>query len=184
MFLHEHEEQVRRAERQLEIELELLMERFPHYQYEGREYGRHRRQRVKQVLIFTLNNQNYIIMDPLSLQVGQQAPIQEALVDAGTLLPIPGATKIAKSKTFDTPAVATVDANGNLVAIAAGTGNLTDVNTWTYVDQKTNQTVTSDETTVQPVAIVVTPEGVLQVVTLGPAVAIPAPAAANAAAKG
>src|SRR5579872_924273 len=173
MFLHEHEEQVRRAERQLETELELLWERFPHFRYEPREYGPHRRQRVKQVLIFTYKNQNYIIMDPLSLQVGQQAPIQEALVDAGTLLPIPGATKVAKSKTFDTPAVATVDANGNLVAVAAGTGNLTDVNTWTYKDQKSGLTVTSDETTVQAVSVVVTPEGVLQVVTLGPAVAIP-----------
>src|SRR5579871_1398354 len=136
MFLQEHEEQVRRAEERLETELLLLLESFPDYQYQPLEYGHHRRQRVKQVLIFTHKNQNYIIMDPLSLQVGQQAPIQEALVDAGTLLPIPGATKVAKSKTFDTPAVATVDANGNLVAVAVGTGNLTDVNTWTYVDQK------------------------------------------------
>ncbi len=180
MRLHEREAFIREAEETLEQEIALTRERFPHYNYPGYQYGR-RQQRVRQVLIFTYKNQTFIIMTPLSLQVGQQAPIQEALVDAGTLLPIPGATKVAKSKTFDTPAVATVDANGNLVAVAVGTGNLTDINTWTYVDQDTNESVTSDETTVQPVAIIATPEGVLQVVTLGPAVAIPAAPAQPAA---
>lgn len=179
MRLHEREAFIREAEKVLEAEIAQTLERFPEYRYRG--YHFKKRQQVKQVLIFTYKNQNFIIMGQQTLQVGNQAPILEALVDAGTLLPIPGATKVAKSKTFDTPAVATVDANGNLVAVAVGTGNLTDVNTWTYVDQDTGDTVTSDETTVLAIAIVATPEGVLQVVTLGPAVAIPAPAAAPAA---
>lgn len=180
MFLHEHEGQVRQAEHQLEIELELLWERFPNYQYAGREYGRHRRQRVKQVLIQIVNNQKFIIMPPLSLNNGNQAPILSALVDANTLQPIPNATKVLKSASSDTPAVATVDANGNLVSVAIGTGNLTVINTWSYVDDVTNLPVTADETTVTPFQVVVTPEGVLQVVTLGPAVAIPAAAPAPA----
>lgn len=180
MKLHEREEFIRQRELELEEEIALTLERYPHYNYAGYQFRR--RQRVKQVLIIIYKNQKFIIMGPLSLQVGNQAPIQEALVDAGTLLPIPGATKVAKSKSFDTPAVATVDANGNLVAVAVGTGNLTDVNTWTYTDQDTGQQVTSDETTVQAFAIVATPEGVLQVVTLGPAVAIPAAPAAAAGA--
>lgn len=149
--------------------------------------GRHhhhdpRRQQVRQVLIVFINNQKFIIMDPLSLQNGNQAPINEALVDAGTLQPIPGATKVNKVRSSDTPAVAIVDANGNLVAVAVGTGNLTDTNTWTYVDQNTKQSVTEDLTTVQPFQVVATPEGVLQVVSLGAATPIPAPAAATTAA--
>jgi hypothetical protein len=164
-------EWIRCCERDLELAYAELHHHFPHHPH-------CQRQKVKQVLIILINKQKFIIMGQQTLQVGNQAPILEALVDAATLQPIPDATKVAKSKTFDTPAVATVDANGNLVAVAPGNGNLTVVNTWTYKDQVTGQTVTADETTVQAYAVIPAPEGVLQVVTLGPAVPIPSQAVA------
>lgn len=173
MFLGDRLQSVERLEEQFERELAELEQMFPKHKYH-RKHHNPSAQKVKQVLITIFNNQKFIIMDPLSLQNGNQAPINEALVDAGTLLPIPGATKVNKSRTSDTPAVATVDANGNLVAVALGTGNLTCVNTWTYTDEDTNESVTADETTVTPFQVIATPEGVLQVVTLGAQTAIPA----------
>lgn len=162
MFIEDQEREVREIEARFEWELAEMLRRFPHH-----HYRREHRPGPIQVLFTRLNNQNFIIMSPLSLNNGNSAPIQAALVDAATLQPIPGATKVPKSASSDTPTAATVDSNGNLVAVAVGTGNLTVVNTWTYTDQNTGQPVTADETTVIAFQVVATPEGVLQVVTLG-----------------
>lgn len=126
----------------------------------------------KQVLIAIINNQKLIIMDPLQLAPGTQAPIIPALVDAITLAPIPGATFVPKSNSVDNSAVASVDASNNLVYVGAGSANLTSVNTWTYVDQNTQQPVTVDETTVAPVVALAAAETVQQTLSLGTAVPI------------
>lgn len=131
------------------------------------------RQQVKQVLVKIVNHKKVIIMDPLQLNPGTQAPIIPALVDAVTLLPVPGATFVPKSNTVDNPAIASVDANGNLVYGSAGTANLTSVNTWTYVDQNTKQTVTADVTTVSALQMNAAAESILQQVGLGTPVPIP-----------
>lgn len=129
------------------------------------------KQRVKQVLIQTFNNNKTILMSA-SIASNQKAPIQVSLVDADTLQPIT-ATSTGLSNTSDNTAAATVDASNNLVGVAPGTGNLTTVNTWTYTDKNTNLPVTTTETTVTPfeVTTVVTAEKVTQVVTLGMPVA-------------
>ncbi len=59
------------------------------------------------------------------------------------------------------------------MGVAAGTGNLTSVATWTYTDSNTQQSVTVTETTVTPfeVTVVIAAEKVTQVVTLGTPVA-------------
>jgi hypothetical protein len=172
MFIEDLLRNVERLEEKFEHELRELLRLFPHHRYRRRHHHR----RPIQVLITRFNNQNFIIMDPLSLQNGKQAPINEALVDADTLQPIPDAVKVNKSRVSDNPAAAVVDGAGNLVAVAPGTGNLTVVNTWTYIDQNTKESVTEDETTTSPFVVTATPEGVLQVVTLGQASAIPAAA--------
>lgn len=130
-----------------------------------------KRQKVKQVLTQIFNNNKTIIMS-LSLPSNQKAPIVVSLVDADSLAPVT-ATFVAVSETSDNLSAATVDADGNLVGVAAGTGNLTSVNTWTYTDSNTKLPVTTDLTTVTPFEIttVVTAERVLQVVTLGTPVA-------------
>ena len=175
MFLTDWLHNIRRLEEQFERELAELLHKFPYHKYRRRHSHR-----PIQVFITHFNNQNYILMDPLSLQNGFQAPINEALVDAKTLQPIPGATKVNKSRTSDAPAIAVVDDAGNLVAVAPGTGNLTVVNTWSYTDQETNEPTSQDETTTLQFIVTVTPEGVLQVVTLGAASVIPAaPATAS-----
>lgn len=169
MFLTDWLHNIRRAEEQFERELAELLHAFPHHHYRRR----HSRRPI-QVFVTQINNQNYILMDPLSLQNGFQAPINEALVDAKTLQPIVDAVKTNKSRVSDNPAAAAVDASGNLVAVAPGTGNLTVVNTWSYTDSETKEPVTEDETTTIGFVVTVTPEGVLQVVTLGTASVIPA----------
>lgn len=152
----------------IEEEMERILKKWRHhFPHEAPK----KKMKVLQVFIANFNLQKYIIMDPLILNNGFKAPILTALVDAATLQPIPGATKVPVSISFDTPSVATNDADGNLVAIAPGSGKLTVVNTWTYTDQNTNQTKTVDLTSVVDVQVVATPEGVLQVVTLGTAVA-------------
>jgi hypothetical protein len=168
MFLHEILHTVRKAEEAFERELKELESLFPSHCY------RHRHMHKPiQVLTIFINKTQFIIMDPLNLQAGQQAPIIAQLVDAKTLQPIPGASKVVKSVTTDSD-TATVDANGNLVAVKAGTGNLTVVNTWAYTDQNSNEIVTADETTVIGYVIAVTPEGILQVVSLGTSEVTPA----------
>lgn len=138
------------------------------------------RQQVKQVLVKIVNHKKVIIMDPLQLNPGTQAPIIPALVDAVTLQPIPGATFVPKSNTVDNPAIASVDANGNLVYVSAGAANLTSVNTWTYVDQNTKLSVTADVTTVSTLQMNAAAEAILQQVGLGTPVPIPTAPAATA----
>lgn len=113
-------------------------------------------------------------METLVQQVGTPNSLLVALVDAASLQPIPGATKVFKSSSFDDATVATIDSLGNLVPVAPGNGNVTVINTWSYKDQVTGDLVTTDETTVQAVQVKALPEGVLQVVTLGPAVVVAA----------
>lgn len=129
-------------------------------------------QTVKQVLIAIIKSQKFIIMDPLQLAPGTQAPITPALVDSITLAPIPGATFVPKSNSVDNPAVASVDANNNLVYVGAGSANLTSVNTWTYTDQNTQQPVTVDLTTVSAVVALAAAETVQQTISLGTAVPV------------
>ena len=136
---------------------------------------------VIQVFVTVINNQKFIIMNPLQLQVGFQAPILEQLVDAVKLQPIAGATMVPKSKVSDNPAAATVDASGNLVAVAAGSGNLTDINTWTYTDPVTGQQVTADVQTIAPFVVAAATGGsnVVQQVALGTPVPIANPVAGS-----
>lgn len=141
------------------------------------------KQNVLQVLVTNINNQNFIIMNPLSLVLGFLAAIMAQLVDAKTLVAIAGATFVPKSAATDNPAIATVDAKGNLVAVAVGQCNLTVVNTWTYTDASTGQQVVADQQTVIGVTVTAAAEGVQQIITLGPAVAIGSVAAAVAGAR-
>lgn len=140
-------------------------------------------QEVLQVLVSTVNNQTFIVMNPLQAVIGFIYQIIAALVDAKTLVPVVGATAVVKSETTDNAAIAGVDANGNLVPVAAGTCNLTTVNTWTYLDSITGLSVTADFTTISQVTVTAGVAGqlVAQVVTLGPGVA--ATGAAQAVAR-
>ena len=137
-------------------------------------------QRVKQVLITIFNNSKFINMSNLALVIGAgEYPIIAALVDSTSLQPIPGAVPTLVSNTSDTPAVAVIGADGNLQPVSAGTGNVIAINSWAYTDQVTNQPVTGLQlTTTQPFSVTQTAEGVLQVITLGPPVPIPAATAA------
>jgi len=162
MFLHDLLHGVRKAEETFERELKELEKLFPSHCYR-----RNHTHKPLQVLTTLFNNNQFIIMDSLNLQSGQQAPILSQLVDAKTLQPIPGATKTAKNISTDAPDIAQIDADGNLVALKPGTGNLTVVNTWSYTDQNTGEGVIADETTVISYVVSVSPEGVLQIVTLG-----------------
>jgi hypothetical protein len=139
--------------------------------------------RIIQVLTTSINNQTFIFMNPLSLQVGFKAPIIEQLADVtdpANPKVIAGATMVPKSKVSDNVAAATVDASGNLVGVAPGNGNLIDINTWTYIDPKTGQSVTADFQTIAPFVISEpAAASVSQLVSLGVAVpVIPVAAAA------
>lgn len=131
------------------------------------------REKVRQVLTFSFNNQTFIIMN-LQLSPGTQAPIVPSLINTVTLKPIPGATFVPKSNTVDNAAAASVDANGNLVYVGAGAGNLSSTNTWSYTDENTGLPVVADIVTVSPFTCLAAAEAVTQVVTLGAAVPIPA----------
>lgn len=130
-------------------------------------------QQIKQIIQLLINSK-IVTMDPLQLNPGTQARIIPALLDAVTLQPIPGATFVPKSNTVDNSAVASVDANNNLVYVGAGTGNLTSINTWTYTDQNTKLPVTADVITVSPLQMNAAAEAVVQQVGLGTPVPIPA----------
>ena len=172
MFFEDCERDVQRLEEVFERELSELLHRFPR-----NRYRRQHKPGPIQVLFTRFNNQNFIIMDPLVLSPGTQAPIQPALIDSVTLQPIPGATFVPKSNTVDNSAIATVDANNNLVYGSAGTANLTSVNTWTYTDQNTGLQVVADQTTIMQIKMLSAAEAVQQTIALGAPVAIPAPAA-------
>jgi hypothetical protein len=128
-------------------------------------------QQVRLVIFQSFNNKNYIAMS-LTLPSNQKAPIIVGLVDGKTLLPVT-ATFSGTTNTIDNTAIATVDASGNLVGVAAGTANLTTSTSATYTDSNTQQPVTAPLTLVTPVTItaVVTAETVQLVVSLGTPVA-------------
>lgn len=162
--------ELKQLEHKLEQGIEELKSRY------GKRFRR--KQRVKQVFYVIINNQKYIPMGNQVLtlpQAGQPQvayPINDALVDAGTLQPIPGATPTPVSRKTDNPAVAVIDSNGNLLPLTAGTFNLIDENTWNYTDEDTNQPVTGkDEVSTTPFSVVSGPEQVLQQTTLGAPVA-------------
>lgn len=127
--------------------------------------------KVKQVLVQIINNNKFIVMS-VSIASNQKASITLSLVDADTLQPIT-ATFVDETETSDNPAAATADTTNGIVGVAAGTGNITSVATWTYTDSNTQQPVTVTLTTVTPfeVTTVVTAENVSQVVTFGTPVA-------------
>ncbi len=137
------------------------------------EHHHKKHQRVKQVL-FTIFNNNKLITMALQLPSNQSAPIVLGLIDADTLLPIT-ATFAGESETSDNPAAATIDPTLGLVGVAPGTGNLTSVATWTYVDKNTGQNITKQLTTVTPFTItaVISAENVSMTVTLGTPVTQP-----------
>lgn len=166
------EEIIIRAIEGLEEELKKGLKKLRHF------YPHHHRllTPVRQVLTIFLNNQTFIIMNPLSLVVGAgEYPILSALTDALTGAAHPEAVATPVSATSDTPAVAAIGADGSLQPVAPGTGNLIVVNSWDYTDSNTGKAVTGLQlTTTQPFAVTQTAEGVLQVVTLGPPVPIPA----------
>lgn len=156
----------------------------------------HRKMRVKQVSFVIINNQMFIPMGNQVIQLpqaGQPAvayPILDALVDAVSLQPIPGAIPVLVSRSVDNSAVAVIDSNGNLLPEGAGVVNVTSTNTWSYTDEDTQQSVTGkSETSVTPYTVTSGPEQVVQTETLGapvPAGTVPTatpPVAAAAAVK-
>jgi hypothetical protein len=149
-------------------------------------------QKVKQVSYVIINNKKYIPMGNQVIQLpqaGQPAvayPVLDALVDAVSLQPIPGATATLVSRTVDNAAVAVIDSNGNLFPQGAGVVNVTSTNTWSYTDEDTQQPVTGkSETSTTPYTVTSGPEQVVQTETLGaavPAGTVPAAAPPVAAA--
>lgn len=135
-------------------------------------------QKVRQVSYVIINNQKYIPMGNQVIQLpqaGQPAvayPVLDALVDATSLQPIPGAVATLVSRTVNNSAVAVIDSNGNLFPQAAGIVNVTSTNSWNYTDENTQQPVTGkQETSVTPYTVISGPEQVVQTETLGAPVA-------------
>lgn len=153
------------------------------------QFGKHkhpgRRQLVRQDFAVIINNQKYIPMGNIPLQLGQGAyPPQPVLEDAVSLAAIPGAVPTLVSLTTDNPAVCAVDANNNWQPQASGTCNTTIVNSWNYTDEVTGLPVVGKlETTTKGLTITSGPEQVVQDVTAGaPVASVPPAAAAPAAA--
>lgn len=171
----------------LEEELEIIWQKFwgnyPKDYHTDRHHHHHHRKRnfqnVRQVIFVIINHQKYIPMDPLKLDQNTEAPVQLALIDSDTggsitASPVQGSISFSS----DAPDIADVDADGNLVGKAEGSGNLTSKATWNYTDANTKQPVQADFSTVTPftVAPVVTAEKVEMVVSLGTATHVPPPA--------
>lgn len=127
--------------------------------------------KVRLVIFQSFNNKNYIAMS-LTLPSNQKAPIIVGLVDATTLLPVT-ATFAGTSNSSDNTDIFTVDTDGNLVGVAAGSANLNTTSIATYTDSNTQQSVTQTLTISTPVTIsaVVTAEQVQLVVSLGTPIA-------------
>lgn len=171
MILHDLLSGVKRLEDDVEKAWDNLIGDYPESRHHRHHHHKHF-PKIRQVLTVFINNQTFIIMS-LTVEQTLQAPIVLALVDAGTLAPIT-ATKANEKEVSDNPAVAAVDALGNLQGVAPGSFNLISDADWTYTDANTGLLVTSHETTTTPgtVTAVVVAEKVLQVVSLGKAVAI------------
>lgn len=136
-----------------------------------RHYPRHPRcrhnQKVKQVLITVINNQTFIFMDPIKVRKDKGFHVVDGLVDADTLQPIAGATKVLKSRTVSDETIAFIDDNGDLIPKALGVATLTSVNTWSYPDRDNpGQFLSSDQTTTKDFQVILGPEGILQTVDL------------------
>lgn len=116
-------------------------------------------------------------MDPINLLLGKgNYPVIAGLIDSKTLLPKAEAVPTFVSNASDNSAAATINSDGSIAPVAAGTFNLTAKNSWSYTDSVTKLPVTGVVlTTVQPFAVVEV-EGVLQTIAVGPAVPV-APAA-------
>lgn len=108
----------------------------------------------------------------LTLPSNQKAPITVGLVDSTTLQLVTAAF-VGTTNTSDNGAIFTVDADGNLVGVAAGTANLLTSSTVTYTDSNTQQPVTAtlSITTVVTISAVISAESVSLVVSLGTPVA-------------
>ena len=118
-------------------------------------------------------------MANLTLAANQLAPIVPGVIDQVTLQPV-SATFTGQSYTSDTPAVATVDANGNLVGVSAGSFNLAASVVATFTDSTgKQQTQTLTGTFPGIVSAVVTADAVSLVITLGAPTTQPAPAPAS-----
>jgi len=152
-------------ERELERAYRRLFNHFPHH-----PACRHNH-RVRQVLFIVINSNKYILMGTQKLRLDKGFHVQSALLDAVTNEPIPGATKVLKSLTSDSPDVLLVNADNDTIPQKLGVGKLTVVNTWTYTDLSDPDApvdVTSDQTTVLDFQVIAGPEGVLQTVVLVP----------------
>jgi len=122
--------------------------------------------KLRLVLLARFNNQTFIVMS-LSIATNQSAPIIPGLIDDETNLQVT-ATFAGTTNTVDDPTLASIDANGNLVGIAAGSGNLTTKTNGTYTDTLGNQqTATFTTTTPFTITAVVVADKVSLVVTLG-----------------
>jgi hypothetical protein len=128
------------------------------------------------VLIQTFNNQKILTMS-LSLASNQTGPVVLGLVDSVTGQPVT-ATFANSSYSIDNTSVATVDANGNISGVAAGTFNLSVTTAATYTDSTGTLQSGITETGTFPgtVTAVVTADGVALVATLGTLTTQPAPA--------
>lgn len=121
-------------------------------------------------MILTTNFNNFKIQimafDPLA--ANQKALIQVALQDVVTSTLISDAVASNVTNVSDNTAVASVDGDGNLVGVSAGTGNLTTDADWSYTDSQGNaQTTHKTIVTSFTVTAVVTPaDGVEMVVSL------------------
>jgi hypothetical protein len=138
----------------------------------------HRKRRVKQVSFVIINNQMFIPMGNQVIQLppaGQPAvayPVLDALADAVSLQPIPGAVATLVSRIVDNSAVAVIDSNGNLLPQGSGVVNVTSTNTWNYTDEDTQLPVVGkSETTTTPYTVTSGAEQVVQTETLGAPVA-------------
>jgi hypothetical protein len=130
------------------------------------EHHKHRHD-VRMVHSTTLNNTKLQIMS-FTLPVNQKAPIQVALQDVVTGQAAADAVASNVANVSDNPAAATVDADNNLVGVAAGTGNLTTDADWTYTDSLgAPQTTHKQVVTPFEITAVATANDVQMVVTLG-----------------
>jgi hypothetical protein len=130
------------------------------------EHHKHRHE-VRMVHTINLNNTKIKIM-AFTLATNQKAPIQVALQDVVTGQAVADAVASNVTNVVDNTGAATVDADNNLVGVAAGTGNLTTDADWTYTDSLGNpQTTHKQVVTPFEVTAVTTANDVQMVVTLG-----------------
>lgn len=130
------------------------------------------------LILISNNTKSILRIMALSIAANQGASGVLSLLDDVTQQPVT-ATFANTSAVSDTPSVlvASIDANGNVVAtgVSAGAGNLTVSTTATYTNSLGNQVVSQEQTVIPfTVTAVVTADQVSLVVTFGAPVTQPA----------